>query len=125
MAKTMTKAGPADVDAYIAAAPKAAQPMLRQVRRVIKAAAPKAVEKISYGMPFYEYHGRLVYFAGYQKHVGLYAALPAKNPHAKEVAKYMAAKSTVQLPIGQPLPVTLITKLVKLRVKENEARASR
>lgn len=113
------------VDAYIEAAPKAAQPMLRQLRGIIKAAAPEAEEKISYGMPFYEYHGRLVYFAGYRNHVGLYAALPEKNLYAKELKKYLAAKSTIRLPLGHPLPVALITKVVKTRVKENEGKAEK
>ena len=118
----MKKAAPRDVGAYIAAAPKAAQPMLRRIRRVIRAAAPRADERISYGIPFYAHHGRLVYFAGYEHHIALYAALSAKNPYAKELKKYMAAKSTVRFPIGQPLPATLITKVVKARVKENEAK---
>jgi uncharacterized protein YdhG (YjbR/CyaY superfamily) len=61
------------VDAYIAAAPVPAQPILRHLRQVIKAAAPKAEERISYGMPSYEYYGRLVYFAAFKNHVGLYA----------------------------------------------------
>jgi uncharacterized protein YdhG (YjbR/CyaY superfamily) len=122
--KAMTNAGQRDVDAYIAVAPKEAQPMLRQLRRAIRAAAPKAEEKISYGMPFYEHNGRLVYFAGYKNHVGLYAAIPAKNIYAKELKKYKAAKSTVRFPIGHPLPVGLIKKLVKVRVKENDAKAS-
>lgn len=119
----MTNAGQQDVDAYIAAAPEAAQPMLRQVRRLIKAAAPKAEEKISYGMPFYEHHGRLVYFAAWQNHIALYAGIPAKNIYEKELKQYMGAKSTVRFPIGHPLPVTLIKKLVKARVQENEAKA--
>ena len=78
----MTKARPRDVDANIAAAPTAAQPMLRQLRGVIKAAAPKAEERINYGMPFYEHHGRLVYFAAYEHHVGFYAAVRAKDLYA-------------------------------------------
>lgn len=119
----MSNAGQQDVDAYIAAAPEAAQPMLRQVRRLIKAAAPKAEEKISYGMPFYEHYGRLVYFAAWQNHVALYAGIPAKNIYEKELKQYMGAKSTVRFPIGHPLPVTLIKKLVKARVQENEAKA--
>src|SRR5215831_4336978 len=119
----MTSAGQRDVDTYIAAAPEAAQPMLRRLRRLIKAAAPKAEEKISYGMPFYEHHGRLVYFGAWQKHVALYAAIPATNKYEKELKQYMGAKSTVRFPIGHPLPITLINKLVKARVKENEAKA--
>jgi uncharacterized protein YdhG (YjbR/CyaY superfamily) len=121
----MINAGERDVDAYIAAAPNKAQPMLRQLRHVIKGAAPKAEEKISYGMPYYAYHGRLVYFAAHTNHVGLYVLGEAKDIYAKELQKYMTSKSTARFPIGQPLPVTLIKKLVKARVKENEAKAGR
>ena len=67
--KKTTRAQPLDVAAYIASAPKASQPMLRQLRKTIRAAAPKAEERISYGMPFYEQQGRLVYFGGYEHHM--------------------------------------------------------
>ena len=94
--------------------------MLRQIRRVIRAAAPKAEERISYGIPFYEHHGRVVYFAGYKNHVGMYVIGRAKITYAKELKRYMTSQATVRFPIGHPLPVTLIRKLVKARVKENE-----
>jgi uncharacterized protein YdhG (YjbR/CyaY superfamily) len=109
------------VDAYIAAAPVSAQPILRQLRSVIKAAAPKAEERISYGMPSYEYHGRLVYFAAFKNHVGLYAVGQEQDSYAKELSGYLSGKSTARFPIGQPLPIALIRKVVKARVKENEA----
>ncbi|HUQ42653.1 MAG TPA: DUF1801 domain-containing protein [Candidatus Limnocylindrales bacterium] len=113
----------ADVPAYIAAAPKQARPLLRQLRRVIRAAAPKAVEKISYGIPFYEYKGRLIYFAGYERHVALYAAWPKDPKYTKQLERYRASKATVRFNIDEPLPLALITKVVKARVKENEAKA--
>ena len=75
-----------DVDAYIAAAPIAAQPQLRQLRTTIRRAAPKAVEKVSYGIPFYEYHGRLIYFAAFKKHVGIYPA----GDDAEELKEYLS-----------------------------------
>ncbi|MDQ6877229.1 MAG: DUF1801 domain-containing protein [Candidatus Dormibacteraeota bacterium] len=118
----MPDAGTRDVDTYIAAAPKSAQPMLRQLRQVIRAAAPRADERISYGMPFYEHHGRLVYFAGYEHHIGLYAAIPSNNSYASELKEYRAAKSAIRFPVGQPLPVALIRKVVEARVRENEAK---
>ena len=107
-----------EVDAYIAAAPTAAQPHLRQMRQTILAAAPKAEEKMSYGMPFYEYKGRLVYFAALKKHVGLYAVGEAKG-----LEKYFYGASTLRFLFGEPVPVALITNLVKARVKKNEAKA--
>lgn len=111
------------VDAYIAAAPVPAQPILRQLRHVIKAAAPQAEERISYGMPSYEYHGRLVYFAAFKSHVGLYAVGQEQDSYAKELSGYLTGKSTARFPIGQPLPSALIRKVVRARVKENEAKA--
>lgn len=118
---TINNRQPTDVAAYIAAAPRAAQPMLRQLREAIRTSAPKAEERISYGMPLYEQQGRLVYFAGYEHHVALYAAVPSNNLYAGELEKYMAARSTIKFPIGRPLPLALIRKVVKARVKENEA----
>ena len=95
-----------EVDAYIAAAPKAAQPLLRQLRRMIKVAAPKAEERISYGMPYYHLQGRLAYFAAHKNHVGLYAL----------------DGGTLQLPYGEPLPAEQIGRLVRKRVAENLAK---
>jgi uncharacterized protein YdhG (YjbR/CyaY superfamily) len=111
-----TRKSTADVDSYIGAAPKAAQPHLRELRKVIKSAAPKAAEKMSYGIPFYEYRGRLIYFAGYQKHVALYPASEAKG-----LERYQAAKATLRFPLDEALPVAKIRSLVRARVKERDA----
>jgi len=120
----MATAGEQAVDAYIAAAPKAVQPMLSELRQAIKSAAPKAEEKLSYRMPFYAYHGRLIYFGAHKTHVGMYPIIGReKDLYAKELKPYMAAKATLQFPIGQPLPIALIKKVVKERAKENEAKA--
>lgn len=118
----MTDHVPRDVDEYIEAAPEAAQPMLHELRRLIRSAAPDAEEKISYGMPFYEYHGRLVYFAAYKNHIGLYPLGRAKDMYADELKEYLSGRSTARFPIGRPLPVSLIRKVVRLRVEENEAK---
>lgn len=120
----MSTAGEQAVDAYIAAAPKAVQPMLRQLRRAIKSAVPKAEEKISYRMPYYAHHGRLIYFAAHKDHVGMYPIIGReKGLYAKELKPYMAEKATLQFPVGQPLPIGLIKKVVKERAKVNEAKA--
>ena len=118
-AKT-SKPGPSDVDAYIAAAPKAVQPLLDQLRQVIKTAAPQAKEKISYGMPSYEHRGRLAYFAGYERHVGLYGVAHVASANDDDVTKYLENRSTLRFPVGQKLPVALVRRLIKARVKENE-----
>ena len=74
-----------DVDAYIAAAPEAVQPILRELRQVIKTAAPHATEMISYGMPSYDQHGRVAYFAGFAGHVGLYGVAHVASEHDDDV----------------------------------------
>lgn len=110
-----------EVDAYIAAAPKEAQPHLRQLRALIKEAAPEAEERISYRMPYYNYRGHLVYFSVFKNHVGLYPAGYAEKYPA--LSKYMAGKGTLRFPLHEPLPAALIKKFIKTRVKENEAKA--
>ena len=111
-----------DVDAYIAAAPKAAQPLLRQLRALIKSGAPKAEERISYGMPYYRYHGHLIYFAVFKNHIGLY---PVGNADKHlEMSAYTTGKGTYRFPLDEPLPVALIRRLIRTRVKENEAKAA-
>src|SRR6266853_2596263 len=120
----MATAGERAVHAYIAAAPKAVQPMLRELRQAIKSAAPKAEEKLSYRMPFYAYHGRLIYFGAHKTHVGMYPIIGReKDLYAKELKPYMAAKATLQFPFGQPIPIALVKKVVRERAKENEAKA--
>ena len=109
------------VEDYIAAAPPDARRMLRQFRSAIRSAAPKAEEKISYGMPYYAYHGRLIYFAAFKSHVSLYVMGSARKTYAKEMKKYQTSKATLRFPIGTAIPVALVKKLVRARVKENRA----
>lgn len=121
----MAKAGEQTVDAYIDAAPENVQPMLRQLRQAIKSTVPQADEKISYRMPFYEYHGRLIYFAAHRTHVGMYPVIGReKDLYEKELKPYLVEKATLQFPIGRPLPIALIKKVVKARAKANEGKAS-
>ena len=110
-----------DVNEYIAAAPKLAQPMLRELRRVIKAAAPKATEKLSYRMPYYHYHKRLIYFAAFSKHVGLYIMGASKLKFAREIKPYQTSPSTLRFPLGSKIPSALVAKLVRARVSEVDA----
>jgi uncharacterized protein YdhG (YjbR/CyaY superfamily) len=123
----MATSGERAVDAYIAAAPKGVQPMLRQLREAIKSVAPEAEEKISYRMPFYAFHGRLIYFAAHRDHVGMYPITGReKELYARELAPYLAAKAALHFPIGRPLPIALIKKVVRERARANAAaRASR
>lgn len=117
MSKTVV---PENVDAYINQFPKGVQAALQQLRKTIKAAAPKAEEVISYKMPGYKLNGMLVYFAGYKNHIGFYAAPTGHETFKKELAVYKSGKGSVQFPLDKPLPLSLITKIVKFRVKQNE-----
>lgn len=111
------------VEEYIACAPKELQDRLKELRATIKSAAPESEEKISYGMPYYNYKGRLVYFAYAKNHIGLYPMPPITEEFAKELKKYQTGKATIQFPLDEELPIKLIKKLVKARVKiNNEAK---
>jgi uncharacterized protein YdhG (YjbR/CyaY superfamily) len=108
-----------NVDEYIDRFPKTTQKLLKQLRATIKKAAPGAEEIISYQMPAYKHNGRLLYFAGYNHHVGFYPMASGIARFKKEIAGYKNAKGSVQFPLDQPLPVDLVTKMVSFRVKEN------
>ena len=113
-----------NVDEYIAVFPIKVQRLLKQMRKKIKAAAPKAEEIISYGMPAYKYMGRpLVYFAGFENHIGFYATPTGNIIFKKELDVYKTGKGSIQFPVDQSLPLALITKIVQYRVAENEEKA--
>ena len=112
---------PKDVDAYIAAAPKEVRGKLKELQTVIKKTAPTAVERISYGMPYYGYKGRLAYFSIWKAHIGLYLPTPVIAEHERELEAYETTMATVRFPLDKRLPVALIRKLVRARMKKNEA----
>lgn len=105
-----------DVDSYIAAAPNEARPLLKELRETIRAAAPKAEERISYGMPAYHLDGvRLTYFQAHSRHIGLYA-FTVEDARAVGLEGHIGAKSTLQFPLHQPLPTAAIRRLIQQRV---------
>lgn len=108
-----------DIDEYIAIQTPEVQILLEQMRETIKKAAPEAEEVISYNMPAFKYHGMLVYFAAYKKHIGFYATPTGNLEFEKELSVYKQGKGSVQLPLKQPLPLDLISRIVQFRVKEN------
>jgi uncharacterized protein YdhG (YjbR/CyaY superfamily) len=108
------------VDEYIDSCPKEHQAKLQQLREIIKEAAPKAEEKISYGMPYYGYKGRLAYFGLAKHHIGFYIMTPVIEDHWEEVKEYAKTKVTMQFPLDKELPVSLINKLIKIKYKMNE-----
>lgn len=115
------------VDEYIAAAPKEVQPKLREVRAAIRDVAPDAGERISYVMPFYNYNGesgykgRFCYFGLQKAHIELYIPPPIIEEHVDELAGYKTTKSALQLPLDRPIPISLIKKLIRNRMKRHEA----
>jgi uncharacterized protein YdhG (YjbR/CyaY superfamily) len=115
------KPGFVSIDAYIATYPKEIQKKLKEIRRTIKAAAPKAQEKISYKIPAFTLNGDLVYFGAYTDHIGFYPRPTGGITEAfkKEMAKYASGRGTLKFPLDEPLPLKLITKVVKLRAAEN------
>ena len=110
------------IEAYLAAVPVETRTRLLQLRQIILTTAPLAKEKISYGMPFYEYKGRLVYFRLAKAHLGLYIPPPVIADFKKELKGYKTATATIQFPLDEQLPVALIKKLIKARMKINEER---
>jgi uncharacterized protein YdhG (YjbR/CyaY superfamily) len=109
-----------NVDDYIKAAPLNAQTKLAELQSIIKAAAPKANEKISYGMPYYGYRGRLAYFRLAKTHIGLYIPPPIVAQHKEELKDYGTSKATIRFPLDKKLPAKLIQKLIRARMKKNE-----
>ncbi len=113
-----------DIDKYIAGFPEETQYLLDEIRAAIKKAAPEAEEVISYQMPAYKYQGMLVFFAGYKNHIGFYPGAGGIEAFKKEIAAYKNAKGSVQFPLDKPLPVKLITQIVKFRLLQNKEKAA-
>ncbi len=111
------------IDQYIAAQPEAVQPMLHEMRRIIKAAHPDLTEKISYAMPTFALHGNVVYFGAAKNHIGFYPTPRGIEAFKDELAGYKGSKGTVQFPLDQPLPADLITRIVQFRAAENIQKA--
>lgn len=109
-----------NVDEYIAQAPKEVQEKLKELRAVISTIAPDAEERISYGMPYYDYKGRLVYFQLWKKHIGIYIPTPVVEEHKSELKDYETTKATVRFPLDEKLPLALIEKLVQARMRKND-----
>lgn len=119
-------AKPQSVDDYLAALPDDdyKQAALARLRRLIKAAAPKATEVISYRIPAYKHYGMLVGFAAFQNHCSFFVMSPSvMKEYEKELEKYDTAEATIHFTADRPLPIALVKKLVKARMRENEANA--
>ena len=117
----MTPSKPKDIDEYIARFPLNIQEILEQIRVTIKKIVPEGEETISYGIPTFNLNGTyLIYFAAYKNHIGFYPVPDAIDQVDKDFASYKTSgKGTIQFPLNKPMPLNLITKLVKFKVKEN------
>jgi uncharacterized protein YdhG (YjbR/CyaY superfamily) len=115
---------PQDIDDYIAQFPADVQATLEKVRKTIRTAAPAATETISYQMPAFRQHRMLVYFAAWKEHIGLYPPISGDKSLEKAIARYAGPKGNLQFPLDEPIPYDLIARIVKLRVKQDSAKAA-
>ena len=113
-----------NIDEYIAGFPNDVQEKLQTMRTTIHAAAPDATEAIKYGIPSFILNGNLVHFGGYKSHIGFYPA-PMGIEAFEEARQYEKGRGTMQFPLDKPLPLDLITKIVKYRVEKNLAKAKK
>lgn len=114
----MAKNNPKSVDEYIASQPKAVQVVLRRVRSAIRKALPEAEEVISYQIPAFRQHQRIVvFFAAWKQHYSIYPALEAAKAFKDELVPYKVSKGTIRFPLSEPVPVKLIERIAKFRAK--------
>lgn len=112
------------IDGYIAAFPPEVRDILNRIRRVVRKAAPGAEEAISYAIPTFKLNGNLVHFAAFKNHIGFYPPVHGDAKLVKAVSRYAGEKGNLQFPLDQPIPYGLIERIVKLRVKQNSAKAA-
>jgi len=112
-----------NIDDYLSAFPQDVVIKLEKLRQAIQKAAPAATEAISYAIPTFKLEGNLVHFAGYKNHIGFYPGSSGIESFKNELAAYNLSKGTVQFPLDKPLPLGLVTKIVKYRVKQNLEKA--
>lgn len=118
-----TPAAPQTIDEYIAGFPPEVQAILEEVRAAIRRAAPEAEEAISYRMPTFRLHGNLVHFAAFAHHLGFYPTPTGTEQFQEELSAYEGGKGSVRFPLDRPMPLGLIGRIVKFRVKENLEKA--
>lgn len=111
------------MDEYISKFPAEIRKKLEEIRATIRAAAPEAVEKISYQMPTFYLHGNLVHFAAFTHHISLFPAPNGVKAFEKELANYETSKGTIKFPLDKPIPLELISRITQYRVAENQQKA--
>src|SRR5262249_45218504 len=119
----VTDHSPATIDEYISAFPPKFQSILKKIRLTVRKAAPQAEEKISYRMPAFAQDGILIYFAAFQNHIGIYPPVRGDEKLLKQLSRYQGEKGNLKFPLDEPIPYGLITKIVKLRLKQHAEKA--
>jgi uncharacterized protein YdhG (YjbR/CyaY superfamily) len=122
MAKSTS--APTNIDQYIAAAAPAARPLLREIRRTVRAAALAAEELISYRMPAFRQFGILIYFAAFNHHIGVFPPVSGDAKLERAIEPYAGPKGNLRFPMDRPIPYALIRRIVQLKLKQNLARVS-
>lgn len=112
------------IDEYISSFPKNIEKMLEEIRATIRKAAPNAEEAISYSIPTFKFNGNLVHFAAFKNHIGFYPTPSGIEEFEKELVVYKQGKGSVQFPFDKPMPLDLISKIVKYRVRKNSEKGS-
>jgi uncharacterized protein YdhG (YjbR/CyaY superfamily) len=118
------RAAPKTIDEYIAAFSPDVRTVLERIRFTIHNAAPDAQETISYRIPTFTQGGVVVYFAAFRNHIGLYPPVSGDARLERAIAPYAGEKGNLKFPLHQPIPYDLIERIVKLRVKQNLAKAA-
>ena len=116
---------PKNIDQYIAGFPPDVQKILEQIRTAIKRAAPSAEEAIKYRLPTFVLNENLVHFGAFKNHIGFYPTPSGIEEFKDELSAYEGAKGSVQFPLDQPMPLSLISRIVKFRVKETREKAAK
>jgi uncharacterized protein YdhG (YjbR/CyaY superfamily) len=119
-----TRKTPRDIDDYISGFAPDVQRVLQRIRSTVRKAAPTAEEAISYQMPAFTQNGVLVYFAAFKTHIGLYPPVRGDVAIEQAVAPYAGEKGNLRFQLDEPIPYALITRIVKLRLRQNLARTA-
>ena len=113
------------IDEYISMYPDNIQAILKKLRQIVREAAPKAEETISYQIPTFKLNGNLVHFAAFKDHISFFPTSSGRIAFKKELSKYKGGRGTIQFPLDKPIPYALVKRIVKFRVKENSVKARR
>ena len=126
VSSSSSRNAPQNFAEYLATAPQGARSALQQMRAVIRSAVPPAAtETISYGIPAFRHNGVLVWFAAFSDHCSLFPTASIIECFKKELKGFSTSKGTIHFPLDKPLPVALIKKTVKARVKQHQAKKTR